>query len=141
MALRARRPHLAEPPAKAPLIKFPKRHHKLLLAITIAAALLLAALIYLALNWPFNRDKFAKDLQDATHSTVQIRSYRKVYFPHPGCIAEGVVLRRGSDPRTPPLATVRRLEVTTNYTGMLHRQVRLMRADGLHVVIASLTQS
>jgi len=46
-------------------------------------------LIVLAWNWPFTQQAVTKALRDRFARTVQIRSFRRTYFP-PGCVAEGV---------------------------------------------------
>jgi AsmA-like C-terminal region len=83
-------------------------------------------------KWGFGRDKIATDLARATSGEVQFHSFRNVYFPHPGCVAEGVTIRRkgGEDP---PLVSIDRLTILSSISGIVRRRVRLMKVEGLKV--------
>lgn len=84
-------------------------------------------------KWAFSRNKIASDLGKATSGTVEFSSFRNLYFPHPGCIAEGLTIRRKDSDGAPPLITVRRLTVLSNLLGIVHNRVSIMKAEGLQV--------
>lgn len=107
----------------------------LLWGAIVLAAVVAIIVVLLARNWPFSRENVLKDLSDATSSVVQVQTFRKTYFPHPGCIAEGVTFRRDRNPQVPPMITMQRLTIVGSFTGLLTRRVPLMRADGMRVVV------
>jgi hypothetical protein len=94
------------------------------------------ALIALAWNWPFTQKAVTKALQDRFARTVQIRSFRKTYFP-PGCVAEGVSFLHRKRTDLPPLITVQTLIIQGSYNGLLriHKRVDEVQVKGLHVLI------
>ena len=120
----------------SPLTPRFKRYRRWLTAgaLAVGVAVLVAALL-VARNWPFTREKIAQDLAEATSSTVSVTSFQPTYFPHPGCIAEGVTFRRDRNPQTAPLITIQKLTIVGSFTGLLTKHAPLMRADGMHVVV------
>ena len=104
----------------------------------IAASVIVVALIVLAIltavNWPFTRSAVVQALQQQSGSAVQIASFQKIYFPHPGCIAEQVTFRRGNAPG-PPLATIGKLRIMGSYHTLLFHHVTLIRAERIHIAI------
>jgi len=107
--------------------------------LIIGASLIVIAgivLIVLAWNWPFTQQAVTKALQDRFARTVQIRSFRKTYFP-PGCVAEGVSFLHRKRADLPPLITVQTLIIRGSYNGFLriHKRVDEVQVKGLHVLI------
>ncbi len=98
----------------------------------IALAALWAISFPVIAKWGFGRDKIASDLAGATSGDVQFRSFRNVYFPHPGCIAEGVTVRRKGAENV-PLVSADRLTIISTLSGILRKHVRLMKVEGLKV--------
>jgi len=92
--------------------------------------------IVLAWNWPFTQQAVTKALQDRFARTVEIRSFRKTYFP-PGCVAEGVSFLHRKRKDLPPLITVQALIIRGSYNGLLRIHPRLDKVEvkGLHVLI------
>jgi hypothetical protein len=92
--------------------------------------------IVLASKWPFTQQAVTKALQDRFARTVQIRSFRKTYFP-PGCVAEGVSFQHRKRKDLPPLITVQTLIIRGSYNGLLRIHPRLDEVEikGLHVLI------
>jgi AsmA-like protein len=127
-------PHLV--PRKGSHRRF---RRKWLLAGAIVLALIVTIpVILLARNWPFSRQNVLQDLADATSSTVEVRNFRNTYFPHPGCIAEGITFRRARNPQSPPLMTMQRLTIVGSFLGLLTKRVPLMRAEGMRVFVLPL---
>ena len=92
--------------------------------------------IVLACKWPYTQQAVTKALQDRFARTVQIRSFRKTYFP-PGCVAEGVNFLHRKRTDLPPLITVRTLIIRGSYNGLLRIHPRLdeVEVKGLQVLI------
>src|ERR1700730_5475622 len=73
----------------------------------------------LALNWPFSQDRITQSLQENFPVTVTFQKYHSAYFPHPGCVGEGLVFRQlGSSPDTPPIVTIQRFTIETHSTDL-----------------------
>ncbi len=104
-------------------------------------AVVAVSTITLSQKWPFTRKRVVKDLAYATSSRVEIRSFQQTFFPHPGCIAEGLTFRRSLDPQTPPLITIRRLIVQGTYTGLLTHYISVLRAEGMRIIVPPLGSS
>jgi hypothetical protein len=76
----------------------------------------------LALHWPFSQDRITQSLQEDFPATVTFQGFHTTYFPHPGCVGEGLVFRRlGSSPDTPPIVTIQRFTIKAHYTDLLLR--------------------
>jgi AsmA-like protein len=99
------------------------------------AVLISGAFIYLELHWPFTRSEVAKSLEDASSSKVEFGSFRSSYFPHPGCIAQNVVIYQGSQTDLPPIVTIEKLSVQGSILGMLTNRVTIVRAEGMQIFI------
>ncbi|GAC1626405.1 MAG: hypothetical protein PVS2B2_08410 [Candidatus Acidiferrum sp.] len=96
--------------------------------------------IILALHWPFSRDRVTQSLQEDFPATVTFEKFHSTYFPHPGCVADGLVFRRlGSSPATPPIVTIQRFTVEAHYTDLLLRPGFLARIlmNGFRIFIPS----
>jgi len=98
------------------------------------------ALALLASLWPFRQEKIVLALQETFAGKISIGHYRHTIFPHPGGIAEDVVLQRGAgSPDKIPLATVKRLIVRANYPDLLLRPGYISQVvlEGLRVHVPS----
>jgi hypothetical protein len=113
-----------------------KRPHKAAVVLVSTAIALVVALAVLAMHWPFTQQAVIKSLQDASSSTVEIAHFHGTYFPFPGCIAEGVIFRRSSDPNTPPLITVGKLTIQSTFLGVVRRHVTHIQAESLHIIFS-----
>src|ERR1017187_2594748 len=107
--------------------------------LIIGASLMVIAtivVIVLACKWPFTQKAVTKALQDRFARTVQIRSFRKTYFP-PGCVAEDVSFLHRKRKDLPPLITVQTLTIRGSYYGLLriHKRVDEVEVKGLRVTI------
>ncbi len=104
-----------------------------LLGIILAALVVLSAGLLIGVSrWAFSREKVAKALGQATSSTVEFRTFRHVYFPRPGCVAEGVTFRRPERSGTPLIAATR-LVIVDTFAGILKSHVSLIEAEGVEV--------
>lgn len=124
---------VATPPPLTGRRKFPVI--RLVVAIVILAVIVFA--IVLAIRWPFTESAVIQSLEEASSSKVEIKHFRGTYFPHPGCIAEGVTFRRGSNQNVPPLITIPKLVIQTNFLGLITKNISRIQADGMAVFIPS----
>lgn len=118
-------------PTTSPL---PRSRTKSILALCGLIAFLALA-IFVGIHWPYRHRQMKPLLERVFASQIEMRSYRRLYFPHPGFVAQGITLRR--DGATNPLGTARQLVVEGKYVDMLllRRRVRRIDVDGMHVVI------
>src|ERR1700739_3096206 len=92
------------------------------------AVALCAFAFFLILRWPFSQTRIAQSLQETFPVTVTFQNFRPTYFPHPGCVAEGVSFRRlGSPAQTPPIVTIQKLNIQSHYLDLLFRPGYLAR--------------
>ena len=100
-------------------------------ALVILAVLLLALAIggvLIATHWPFSQANVIQSLQEDFPATVTFQKFHSTFFPHPGCVGEGLAFRRlGSYPNTPPIVTIQRFTVEAHYIDMLLRPGHLAR--------------
>ena len=97
------------------------------IAIAVVVVLLIVVGTLLALHWPFTPAALIGSLEQDAQGQVEMGSVREIYFPHPGCVAENVVIHR--DPSSPKL-TIRRLTIVGSYLGMVRRYIPRVIADG-----------
>jgi hypothetical protein len=98
---------------------------------------LVSASVFVNLHWPFRYRNVEPLLQKVFASQIKIEHYHRIYFPHPGFVADSITLRRNSAPGLPPVGTVAHLRVEGRWIDLLllRDRVRLVDADGLHVII------
>ena len=107
-------------------------------AICLSCAIIIGTSIYIAHRWPFTEPNVVQNLQQATSSTVQIAAFEKVFFPHPGCIAKGVTLLRGTDPRHQTRMIVDKLTIEGTAIGLFTKHLASIRAQGAHIIFPPL---
>jgi hypothetical protein len=105
----------------------------------VLAALLVIpfAVYFINLHWPYRYRNVEPTLQKVFASQIKIDHYHRVYFPNPGFVADGLILRRNSAPNLPPVGSVDHVQVEGRWIDLLllRNRIRLVTADGLHVVI------
>jgi len=90
--------------------------------IAVLAVAACAAVIVLSRQWPFSENRIAKSLQETFPATVTFQKFRPTYFPHPGCVAEGIVFRRlGMPAQTPAIVTIQHMKIEGHYLDILFR--------------------
>ena len=92
-----------------------------------------AAALYFIPTLVFSRARVAQALGDEVSGQAQFRSFRHVYFPHPGCIAEGVTIRVDNEAGAPPLLAASKLIIVGNYSTIFSKHLAVMKAEGLQV--------
>ena len=106
-------------------------------AAIILAGLFATVCVLLALNWPFTSKRVTRSWQQILQSKVQTGHFQKIFFPHPGYIAEGVVITRNSPPGTPPLAGAHKVICRASWFALLtvtHRVDQLL-LEGVQVSV------
>jgi hypothetical protein len=91
--------------------------------------------------WPFSQNRLRESLNNVLSADLAINHFRATYFPHPGCVAEGVSFSQNSrGPGSPPLVAIQRLTVQANYWDMLVRPHHIYRVllEGLHIQVPPL---
>jgi uncharacterized protein involved in outer membrane biogenesis len=106
----------------------------------ITAAAIVAAMVAMHLMfyfWPFRYREVHPLLEKVFESRVDVKSYHRTYFPHPGFVAEDVTFYRHGDTHIPPLATVKRMTVAGQWLVLIFHPHTLyqIRLEGLHVQI------
>jgi hypothetical protein len=109
---------------------------KLCLACALLAGVV-SAIVFVNLHWPYRYRNVEPTLEKVFASQIKIDHYHRTYFPDPGFVADGLTLRRNSAPNLPPVGSVTHLEVKGRWIDLLllRDRIRLVSADGLHVVI------
>jgi hypothetical protein len=112
-----------------------KSKRLVLLASLTLAAMVLAAVAFLAWQWPFTRARVLKQLEDASLSRVDAAAFHGTYFPRPGCVLEHVRLQHNPKPGSPPLITVETIRIEGSFLGLFTKHVKRIRAEGMHILI------
>ena len=63
---------------------------------------------------------------------MRFGEFRATYFP-PGCVIRDLEVRPAGEPNSPPVVTIQRLTVTSNYREIWHHRVETMRLEDVHV--------
>jgi AsmA-like C-terminal region len=95
----------------------------------------------MARYFPYSKRDVTESLRESLPSTLEIDHFRTIYFPHPGCIVEGLTFRsNSSEPGSPPLVTVQKLTIVGSYAELLVRPHHIARIvlEGLRVQIPQL---
>src|SRR5689334_119208 len=86
------------------------------LAVLVAVlALAIVAVVLVAPRWPFREADLKRRIQNNTNAQVKFGSFKQVFFPHPGCIAENVTLTPTDSGH--PTVTIQKLTLDGLYTG------------------------
>lgn len=111
--------------------------HAAELIIIAAVTLLLGGIDVTFYFWPFRYREVHPLLQQIFRSRIDVKSYHRTYFPHPGFIAEDITMYRHGDTHIPVLATIQRMRVEGTWSGLfLHpHQLYQMRLEGVRVQI------
>jgi hypothetical protein len=108
-------------------------------AIVGLVIVVLAAVGFPLLNkyWPFRYRNVKPLLENVFASKITIDHYHRIYFPHPGFVADGLTMRRNTAQDLPPIGTAEEMVVEGNWLDLLtlRSRIRLVEVKGLHVVI------
>lgn len=122
--------------AKAPLGRSPRWRLGAIFAVALLAAAV-AGSFFANVFWPYRYRNVEPLMEKLMASQIKIDHYRRTYFPHPGFVASGLILRRNSAPDLPPVGTAQELIVQGEWNDLvrLRHRVVLVQVEGLHVVI------
>ncbi|MGI8959928.1 MAG: AsmA-like C-terminal region-containing protein [Bryobacteraceae bacterium] len=100
------------------------------------ALLALVVTIFVAVNWPFQKQAVIDALQESSAQSVSIDHFYRTYFP-PGCVSEKIRFRHGTNKAEPPLITVQKLTSEGSYLRILtfQRHLSLVRVEGMRVTV------
>jgi hypothetical protein len=107
-------------------------------ALIIFAAILVTAEIVLTRYFPYSEKNVTESLQETFPSRLKMDHFHSVYFPRPGCEAEGVTFRSvSSAPEQPPVATIQKFIIQGNYANLLFRPHHISRVilQGLRIQV------
>ncbi len=120
----------------------PSKSRWLVVTAIVVLACFSVFAVSVAHEWPFSRTSIVQALQQQLGTPVQIAGFRQFYFPHPGCVAEGLSFRRGPGSSAgPPLITIQKLVMVGSYPGLLTHHIDKVHAVGLRVSIPPPEQS
>jgi hypothetical protein len=108
------------------------------MTLLLALGICVVTVCCLALFWPFRRDAIIKSLEDESLSKVTAGTFRRIYFPHPGCVLEHVVFQHNPNVGALPLISIERVVIEASFTGMFTRHVKRVEVQGMHVLIPPL---
>jgi hypothetical protein len=106
-----------------------------------AGVVIVGVILLLIRFFPFSETTVTESLRETFPSNVSIDHFKTIYFPHPGCRAEGVTFRSTSSrPDSPPLVTIQELAIDGSYTDFLWRPHRVarVRLTGLRIQVPPL---
>jgi hypothetical protein len=110
-----------------------RSRNKLVLILLVGSAVFFAITLILCRR-AFGPTAVLQDLQKASDSQLTVRTFHQIYFPHPGCVLEGVIFRHGRA-QAKPLITIEKLTIRGSYLGILSMRVDQVTADGMRVFI------
>jgi hypothetical protein len=100
----------------------PKRTKMAFVSLAVLLVATATAAITIATHWPFSQSKITQSLQETFPATVTFQKFHWTYFPHPGCVADGVEFHRlGRPTGTPAVATIQHLVIQAHYTDIFLR--------------------
>lgn len=105
--------------------------------LMVAGAVLLIALVLAAAKWPFTQARVIAELQDGLSGKLKFGRFHQTYFPHPGCVAENVVLTNYGNLANAAPITISKLTIQGSFAGLFTQHVPVMRAEGVHVTARS----
>lgn len=108
--------------------------------IIAASAILVAAAIgsgFVAAHWPYRNRLIRPLLESVFGGPITMTQYHRTYFPNPGFVANGIVIRRKSAPNLPPIGTVQTLYVQGHWIDLLslRNRVQLVDITGFHLTL------
>ncbi|MGB7864778.1 MAG: hypothetical protein WCF74_15410, partial [Candidatus Sulfotelmatobacter sp.] len=108
---------------------------KYLVVVGVLVCVAIGAIAFtVSRKWPFAKAQVLQDLQQASDSRVQVRSFHQTFFPSPGCVIEGLVFHHEPG-EAKPLITIDKLTIQGSYLGLLALRVSRITAEGMMVSI------
>jgi hypothetical protein len=104
--------------------------------LVLAAGVCAIAVVILARYFPFSQEMVSESLSETFPGDLRFGRFTTKYFPHPGCVVEGLTFRlKSSAPQMPPLIAIQKMTIQGSYLNFLVRPHYLSRIllDGLRV--------
>src|SRR3984957_17128437 len=82
-----------------------------------------------------------ESLRETFPSNISLEHFKTVYFPHPGCVAEGVSFRTSASPAgSRPVVTIQKLTIQGSYADFIFRPHHISRVylEGLRLQVPPL---
>lgn len=112
--------------------------------LAVLAVVFVAALLLFARYFPYSENSVTEALRDTFPGSLKVDRFEAVYFPHPGCRAEGVTFRsKTGSPESSPLVTIQMLTIQGSYADLLVRPHHISRVllAGVRIQIPPLGDS
>jgi hypothetical protein len=106
----------------------------ILVVLGVMVVAIVAGVAIVAMHWPFTQASVVAGLQQKFGSRVEVKNFHSTFFT-PGCVVEGLTIRRNSDAGVTPVATVARLTIEGSYAGffLIPKRIPRVKVEGLHV--------
>jgi hypothetical protein len=105
-------------------------------AIPVVAALAVVTSIIFVRYFPYSQKRIVQSLRETFPSGITVDRFQQVYFPYPGCKAEGIQFRAASSPQgSPPIVVIHELVIQGSYVDLLFRphQISKVIVNGMHL--------
>jgi hypothetical protein len=112
--------------------------------LPIVAVLAISAAFILVRYFPFSKKSIVESLQETFPSAISIDHFQQIYFPHPGCTAEGVTFRSSSSPPgSPPIVAIHELIIQGSYADFFFRPHHISKVilEGLHLYFSPINNT
>jgi hypothetical protein len=109
---------------RRPSVAHPWNHASRLLKIVATILLIglgVVATLYIW-HWPFTQARVTESIETTFPVKVTYAKFHSTYFPHPGCVAEGVQFHwLANKPDAPPIATAASFKIQAHYWDLVLR--------------------
>ncbi|HTC61606.1 MAG TPA: AsmA-like C-terminal region-containing protein [Candidatus Saccharimonadales bacterium] len=112
--------------------------------LLVVAMLAVTAFVILLRYFPYSKKKIMQSLQETFPSAITIDHFQQVYFPHPGCKAEGILFRSfSSPPESQPIVAIHELTIQGSYADLIFRPHHISKVflDSLHLYFSPINNS
>lgn len=112
--------------------------------IPIIMVLAIVTSIILVRYFPYSQKRIVQSLSETFPSSITVDHFQQVYFPHPGCKAEGIQFRSTSSPQgSPPIVAIHELIIQANYVDLIFRPHHISKVivDGLHLYFSPINNT
>lgn len=100
----------------------------LIIIAAVFILFILSMIVLLIWHWPFSQARITDSIEATFPVKVTYTSFRSTYFPHPGCVAEGVAFHwLATRPQAPPIVTIASFHIQAHYLDLLLRPGYLAR--------------
>jgi hypothetical protein len=118
--------------------------HRWIWILPVVAILAIAAFVILLRYFPYSKKRVVESLQETFPSAITVDHFQQVYFPHPGCKAEGIHFRSfSSPPGTPPIVAIQELTIQGSYADLMFRPHHISKVflEGLHLYFSPINNT